>query len=167
MRVIIGSGLFAVCHEREPSRPNESSCTPQGLSRPNPGLAGAMIASPQHRHTAVSGELGPDRSSARAAKLTPVPSQRDHASRSPHRAWSSCQSLALPSAVLADGWIGAMAGEGTQNLMCAALAAAVLVGLVVIAVWPSGWPIDPIIALGIAAWSAWEGHRAWRGAHCF
>jgi divalent metal cation (Fe/Co/Zn/Cd) transporter len=61
---------------------------------------------------------------------------------------------------------GATAGEGTQNLMCAAQAAGVLLALVVVAVWPGGWPIDPIIALGIAAWSAWEGHRAWRGADC-
>jgi hypothetical protein len=59
---------------------------------------------------------------------------------------------------------GATAGEGTQNLMCAALAAAVLVGLVVIAVWPSGWPIDPIIALGIAGWPIWEGIQSWHGA---
>jgi divalent metal cation (Fe/Co/Zn/Cd) transporter len=61
---------------------------------------------------------------------------------------------------------GATAGEGTQNLMCAAQAAGVLLALVVVAVWPGGWPIDPIIALGIAGWSAWEGNRAWRGADC-
>jgi divalent metal cation (Fe/Co/Zn/Cd) transporter len=61
---------------------------------------------------------------------------------------------------------GATAGEGTQNLMCAAQAAAVLVGLAVIAVWPGGWPIDPVIALGIAAWSIWEGSQSWRGADC-
>jgi divalent metal cation (Fe/Co/Zn/Cd) transporter len=61
---------------------------------------------------------------------------------------------------------GATAGEGTQNLMCAAQAAGVLLALVVVAVWPGGWPIDPIIALGIAAWSVWEGHRSWRGADC-
>ena len=61
---------------------------------------------------------------------------------------------------------GATTGEGTQNLMCAAQAAAVLIGLVVIAVWPGGWPIDPIIALGIAAWSIWEGAESWRGADC-
>jgi divalent metal cation (Fe/Co/Zn/Cd) transporter len=61
---------------------------------------------------------------------------------------------------------GATAGEGTQNLMCAAQAAGVLLALVVVAVWPSAWPVDPIIALGIAAWSAWEGHRSWRGADC-
>lgn len=60
----------------------------------------------------------------------------------------------------------ATAGEGTQNLMCAAQAAAVLVGLAVIAVWPGGWPIDPVIALGIAAWSVWEGRQSWRGADC-
>jgi divalent metal cation (Fe/Co/Zn/Cd) transporter len=61
---------------------------------------------------------------------------------------------------------GATAGEGTQNLMCAAQAAAVLLGLAVVAIWPAGWPIDPVIALGIAAWSAWEGRQAWRGGDC-
>jgi divalent metal cation (Fe/Co/Zn/Cd) transporter len=60
----------------------------------------------------------------------------------------------------------ATAGEGTQNLMCAAQAAAVLAGLAVVAVWPAGWPIDPVIALGIAGWSAWEGRQAWRGDGC-
>jgi divalent metal cation (Fe/Co/Zn/Cd) transporter len=61
---------------------------------------------------------------------------------------------------------GATAGEGTQNLMCAAQAAGVLLALLVVAAWPGAWPVDPIIALGIAAWSAWEGHRSWRGADC-
>jgi divalent metal cation (Fe/Co/Zn/Cd) transporter len=61
---------------------------------------------------------------------------------------------------------GATAGEGTQNLMCAAQAAAVLLALAVVAIWPGGWPIDPIIALGIAGWSVWEGSRSWRGADC-
>jgi divalent metal cation (Fe/Co/Zn/Cd) transporter len=60
----------------------------------------------------------------------------------------------------------ATAGEGTQNLMCAAQAAAVLIGLAVVAAWPGGWPADPVIALGIAAWSVWEGSRAWRGEDC-
>jgi hypothetical protein len=41
---------------------------------------------------------------------------------------------------------GATASEGTQNLMFVAQAAAVLAGLAVIAVWPGGWPMDPIIA---------------------
>jgi divalent metal cation (Fe/Co/Zn/Cd) transporter len=61
---------------------------------------------------------------------------------------------------------GATAGEGTQNLMCAAQAVAVLLVLAVVAIWPGGWPIDPIIALGIAGWSVWEGNRSWRGADC-
>ena len=61
---------------------------------------------------------------------------------------------------------GATAGEGTQNLICAAQAAAVLLALAVVAIWPGGWPIDPIIALGIAGWSVWEGKQSWRGADC-
>jgi divalent metal cation (Fe/Co/Zn/Cd) transporter len=61
---------------------------------------------------------------------------------------------------------GATAREGTQNLMCAAQAAGVLLALVVVASWPGGWPVDPIIALGIAAWAAWEGNQSWRGADC-
>lgn len=61
---------------------------------------------------------------------------------------------------------GATVGEGAQNLMCATQAAAVLIGLVVVAAWPGGWPVDPSIALGIAAWSLWEGTRSWQGAAC-
>jgi divalent metal cation (Fe/Co/Zn/Cd) transporter len=61
---------------------------------------------------------------------------------------------------------GATAGEGIQNLMCATQAAAVLLGLAIVAIWPAGWPVDPVIALGIAAWSAWEGRQAWRGDGC-
>jgi divalent metal cation (Fe/Co/Zn/Cd) transporter len=61
---------------------------------------------------------------------------------------------------------GATAGEGTQNLICAAQAAAVLIGLAVIAIWPRGWPIDPVIALAIATWSIREGTQSWRGADC-
>ena len=61
---------------------------------------------------------------------------------------------------------GATAGEGTQNLMCAAQAAAVLAGLAVIAIWPGGWPVDPVIALGIAAWSVWEGRQSWQSSGC-
>ena len=61
---------------------------------------------------------------------------------------------------------GATAGEGAQNLMCAAQAAAVLAALAVAAVWQGGWLADPLIALGIAAWSVWEGRRSWLGADC-
>jgi divalent metal cation (Fe/Co/Zn/Cd) transporter len=61
---------------------------------------------------------------------------------------------------------GATAGEGTQNLICAAQAAAVLAGLAVVAAWRGDWWVDPVIALGIAAWSAWEGRQSWLGADC-
>jgi divalent metal cation (Fe/Co/Zn/Cd) transporter len=61
---------------------------------------------------------------------------------------------------------GATAGEGTQNLMCATQAAAVLAALAITAAWPGGWRIDPVIALGIAGWSAWAGIQSWRGADC-
>jgi divalent metal cation (Fe/Co/Zn/Cd) transporter len=61
---------------------------------------------------------------------------------------------------------GATASEGTQNLMCAAQAGAVLVGLAVIAIWPAGWPIDPVIALGIGGWAIREGFESWRGINC-
>jgi divalent metal cation (Fe/Co/Zn/Cd) transporter len=61
---------------------------------------------------------------------------------------------------------GATAGEGTQNLICAAQAAAVLIGLAVTAAWPAAWPVDAAIALGIAGWSAWEGRQAWLGEDC-
>lgn len=60
---------------------------------------------------------------------------------------------------------GATAGEGTQNMLCAYLAAAVLVGLVantLLGVW---W-LDPLIALGVAAVAVREGRGAWRGEEC-
>nr|WP_158015731.1 cation transporter [Mycobacterium basiliense] len=61
---------------------------------------------------------------------------------------------------------GATEGEGTQNYLCAAQAAAVLVGLAVTAGWPGGWWIDPAIGLVIAAIALWQGVRAWRGHDC-
>jgi divalent metal cation (Fe/Co/Zn/Cd) transporter len=60
----------------------------------------------------------------------------------------------------------ATAGEGTQNYLCAAQAAAVLAGLAVTAAWPGGWRADPVIGLGIAAAAAWQGVRSWRGDDC-
>ena len=59
-----------------------------------------------------------------------------------------------------------LAGEGIQNLMCAAQAAAVLIGLAVTAAWPAATAIDPAIALLIAAWSFWEARQPWRDADC-
>ena len=60
---------------------------------------------------------------------------------------------------------GATAGEGTQNLLCAAQAAAVLVGLGVHAATGVDW-LDPVIALGLAAWAVQEGREAWEGEDC-
>jgi divalent metal cation (Fe/Co/Zn/Cd) transporter len=60
----------------------------------------------------------------------------------------------------------ATAGEGTQNYLCAAQAAAVLLSLAVTRVWTGGWWIDPVIGLGIAGVSVWEGIESWRGEDC-
>jgi divalent metal cation (Fe/Co/Zn/Cd) transporter len=59
----------------------------------------------------------------------------------------------------------ATAGEGTQNLLCAAQAAAVLAGLAVTAAF-GWWWADPVIALGLAAVAVREGRKAWRGEDC-
>jgi len=60
---------------------------------------------------------------------------------------------------------GATAGEGTQNLICAAQAAAVLVGLAITATFGWTWA-DPVIALLLAGWAVREGLEAWRGDDC-
>jgi divalent metal cation (Fe/Co/Zn/Cd) transporter len=60
----------------------------------------------------------------------------------------------------------ATAGEGTQNYLCGAQAAAVLAGLAVTAAWPGCWWFDPMIGLGIAFAAIWQGVRAWRGKDC-
>ncbi len=59
----------------------------------------------------------------------------------------------------------ATAGEGAQNLLCAYMAASVLVGLlanVLIGLW---W-LDPVIALAIAGLAVYEGREAWSGGGC-
>jgi len=56
-------------------------------------------------------------------------------------------------------------GEGTQNLLCAYLAGAVLVGLLGNALF-GWWWLDPIAALAIAAVSIREGRDSWRGEGC-
>jgi len=60
---------------------------------------------------------------------------------------------------------GATAGEGTQNLLCAWLAAAVLVGLVANGLF-GWWWLDPIAGLAVAAVAVREGRDAWRGEGC-
>jgi divalent metal cation (Fe/Co/Zn/Cd) transporter len=59
----------------------------------------------------------------------------------------------------------ATAGEGSQNMLCAYLAAGVLAGLALntaLGVW---WA-DPVIALAIAGVAVNEGRATWRGEGC-
>ena len=56
-------------------------------------------------------------------------------------------------------------GEGRQNLLCAYLAGALLVGLLANAVVGAWW-LDPVIGLLIAAVAVKEGAEAWRGEGC-
>jgi divalent metal cation (Fe/Co/Zn/Cd) transporter len=60
---------------------------------------------------------------------------------------------------------GATAGEGEQNLLCAYMAGAVLVGLAANSLWGLWW-LDPVIGLGVAAMAVREGRSAWRGDSC-
>ncbi|GAA5193087.1 cation transporter [Arthrobacter gyeryongensis] len=60
---------------------------------------------------------------------------------------------------------GATAGEGTQNLLCAATAAAVLIGLAGNALFGAWW-LDPVIGLIVAAVAVKEGREAWKGEDC-
>ena len=59
---------------------------------------------------------------------------------------------------------GATAGEGTQNLLCAAQGAVGLVGL--LAGSAGAGFLDPVAALLIAAIAAKEGAELWRGESC-
>ncbi|MFE7529689.1 cation transporter [Kitasatospora sp. NPDC057542] len=60
---------------------------------------------------------------------------------------------------------GATTGEGTQNLLCAYLAAAVLVGLLANTLFGLWW-LDPVIGLLVAGLAVREGIEAWRGEEC-
>ena len=60
---------------------------------------------------------------------------------------------------------GATAGEGTQNMLCAYLAASVLVGLALNVAFGLWWA-DPVVAVGIAALAIKEGRETWRGEGC-
>ena len=56
-------------------------------------------------------------------------------------------------------------GEGNQNLLCAYLAGAVLLGLAGNAILGWGW-LDPVAALVIAGVAVREGVQTWRGEGC-
>jgi divalent metal cation (Fe/Co/Zn/Cd) transporter len=59
----------------------------------------------------------------------------------------------------------ATASEGKQNLLCAYLAAALLVGLLGNALVGAWW-LDPLVGLSIAVVAVVEGREAWRGDAC-
>lgn len=59
----------------------------------------------------------------------------------------------------------ATASEGKQNLLCAYLAAALLVGLVGNAMFGAWW-LDPVVGLLIAGLAVYEGRESWRGDAC-
>jgi hypothetical protein len=56
-------------------------------------------------------------------------------------------------------------GEGRQNMLCAYLAVALLVGLIGNAALGAWW-LDPVVGLLIAAVAVKEGREAWRGEGC-
>lgn len=56
-------------------------------------------------------------------------------------------------------------GEGRQNMLCAYLAGALLVGLLGNALLGAWW-LDPVVGLLIAAVAVKEGREAWRGEGC-
>ena len=60
---------------------------------------------------------------------------------------------------------GATAGEGTQNMLCAYLAAGVLTGLALNAAFGLWWA-DPAVALAIGALALNEGRNTWLGHGC-
>lgn len=96
-----------------------------------------------------------------------------------HHAEESIVGIALAaSSLVVMPWLGwakqrigtrigssATASEGKQNLLCAYLAAAVLIGLLGNALVGAWW-LDPIVGLLIAGVAIQEGREAWRGEAC-
>ncbi|MFL5894026.1 MAG: cation diffusion facilitator family transporter, partial [Thermoleophilaceae bacterium] len=76
--------------------------------------------------------------------------------------------LTMPPLAIAKGRVGEALGssatksEGRQNMLCAYLSGALLIGLGANAAF-GWWWADPITALVIAAVAAREGREAWRG----
>lgn len=74
--------------------------------------------------------------------------------------------LAIAKQRLADR-LGSAAtkGEGRQNMLCAYLAGALLLGLLGNALFGAWW-LDPVVGLIIAGLAVKEGREAWRGEGC-
>jgi divalent metal cation (Fe/Co/Zn/Cd) transporter len=79
--------------------------------------------------------------------------------------------VTMPPLAIAKGRIGEKLGssatksEGQQNMLCAYLSAALLVGLGANALFGLWWA-DPVTALVIAAVALKEGRESWRGESC-
>ena len=79
--------------------------------------------------------------------------------------------VTMPPLAIAKGRIGEKLGssatksEGQQNMLCAYLSAALLVGLGANALFGLWWA-DPVAALVIAGVAVKEGREAWRGDSC-
>jgi divalent metal cation (Fe/Co/Zn/Cd) transporter len=77
----------------------------------------------------------------------------------------------MPPLAIAKGRLGDKLGssatksEGRQNMLCAYLSAALLVGLLANALLGAWWA-DPVTALVIAGVAVREGREAWRGESC-
>jgi divalent metal cation (Fe/Co/Zn/Cd) transporter len=96
-----------------------------------------------------------------------------------HRPEESIVGIALAaSSLVVMPWLGwakqriaarigssATASEGKQNLLCAYLAGALLVGLLGNALFGAWW-LDPLVGLLIAALAIQEGREAWQGDAC-
>src|SRR4051794_7509918 len=94
----------------------------------------------------------------------------------PHASWvgiglSIVTLITMPPLAIAKARIGEKLGssatksEGQQNMLCAYLSAALLVGLSANALFGLWWA-DPITALLIAGVAVKEGREAWRGESC-
>jgi divalent metal cation (Fe/Co/Zn/Cd) transporter len=79
--------------------------------------------------------------------------------------------IAMPALAIAKQRVGARLGssatasEGRQNMVCAYLSVALLVGLGGNALLGAWW-LDPVAAVVVAAVAAKEGRDAWRGESC-
>ena len=77
----------------------------------------------------------------------------------------------MPPLAIAKSRVGEQLGsaatksEGRQNMLCAYLSAALLVGLGANALF-GWWWADPVTAIAIAAVAVKEGRDAWRGESC-